>query len=85
MSDLPEGYFVAFPIATEEYLKRWDSPSPMLQVHAMVLEHQNGVKRIWHASIDKKGVVFEDPIEFSERMGTMIQGFKLYELKDTWP
>ena len=85
LSGLPEGYYVLFPIATEEYLARWDSPSPMLQVHAMVLEHQNGTKRLWHASIDKKGVVFEDPVQFSERMGTMIQGFKLYELAEDWP
>ncbi|MBM75352.1 MAG: hypothetical protein CMK59_08115 [Proteobacteria bacterium] len=84
LSTLPEGYYVIFPIATDDYLERWDSPSPMLQVHAMILEHQKGQYRLWHASIDKKGVVFEDPILFSERMGSMIQGFRLYELQDEW-
>jgi hypothetical protein len=82
---LPDGYYVLFPIATMRYLERWSSPSPMLQVHAMVLEINGEERKLWHASIDKKGVVWEEPLAFSERMGEMIQGFRLYELSPSWP
>lgn len=63
MRTLPDGIYLAFPVAGNRYNAIWGKKSgPMGRVHGLFVDKQNGQSQVFHASIDR-GKVANEPFE----------------------
>jgi hypothetical protein len=79
-TSLPNGYYLVFPVANEEYKKRWDITGDIGLVHSMILEVGKEEYFLWHASIDMENVVSEKPEDFVSRISHLIDGYVVIDI-----
>ena len=82
---LEDGVYMAFPIASKDYLKIWGRKSgPMGLVHGLIINRENRKSVVYHASIDR-GMVAHEPFDkyilsFGSRL---FKGYKIFKISPT--
>ena len=79
-SQMPDGYYLVFPVANEAYKKRWDIEGDIGLVHSMILEKTPQHQKLWHASIDMGQVIDETPEGFVNRIQHLIDGYVIVDI-----
>ena len=77
---LPDGFYLVFPVANEEYKHRWNISGDIGLVHSMILEVDSVNKKLWHASIDMEKVLAERPEDFVNRISHLIDGYVVVDI-----
>ena len=77
---LPDGYYLVFPVANENYKTRWDIEGDIGLVHSMILEKTADTQKLWHASIDMGQVIDETPEGFVHRIQSLIDGYVIVDI-----
>ena len=81
---LPEGWYVGFFVANDQWLSKWSSIGQMGLVHSMIVEKTSEQVYIHHASMDAKRVVTESWTEFQTRLDIVAKGYRFFALDPTW-
>ena len=81
---LPEGWYVGFFVANEQWLTKWSSIGQMGLVHSMILEKTEDQLFIHHASMDARRVIEEPWTDFQERLSVVAKGYRFFGLDPTW-
>ena len=86
-SRLPDGIYVLFPIAMDEYIAVWGQRSgPMGRVHGLILNQEGGSSQVYHASIKQKRVQTLPLLDYiSSASAGLFEGYQLFMLSPEFP
>lgn len=86
-SQLPDGIYVVFPIAMDEYISVWGQQSgPMGRVHGLILNQEGGTSQVYHASVEKERIQTLPLLDYiSSASAGLFQGYQVFMLSPTFP
>jgi hypothetical protein len=79
---LDGGIYFAFPVASPRYLRIWGKRSgPMGLVHGLIINKENNLSTVYHASIDRKEVASESFSRYVRAPGSrLFKGYKIFSI-----
>ena len=81
---LPPGYYIAFPIASDDYLEKYHHSGPMGRVHGLLLEVTEQATTVHHASTAYEAIVSDPLAVFLDDIGDFFRGYDLYTFDPVW-